>query len=163
MGNICDICKDGDGESQDSNGNLGNGIGALDDNNTIGTKTETIPDSEYYKNLVADAQRKFLSASTRPITVQIPQEEILALKSNLLNKTVDESIVNLRKGKNNKNYSNLHGHALDRVVDVLGEPISTDDYDIVADELAEIVNKHTLTLDHENDATNYVAPIKRSK
>ena len=57
-------------------------------------------------------------------------------------------------------WENTQQHSSQHVIDTLSQPVSVYKYDNVADEMAEMIAKHTFSLDVDDSANSTVASFK---
>jgi len=121
--------------------------------NDAGEK-KALKTKHFYEQIIAEAEYSFLNASVR-----LPKGGGGDVDSELKRKV---GAANLSKTKavlpKTGIEANISGHSVERVVEVLSEPISISDHDILADEIVELVSQ-TLKLSTDQE-TDIFAPLR---
>lgn len=70
------------------------------------------------------------------------------------------TIVNSPPSKYSHAWEGAQSHTSQQVIDTLSKPVSVYKYDNVADEMAEMIAKHTFSMDVDDTAKSTVASFK---
>mmetsp|Transcript_22664 Transcript_22664/g.33129 ORF Transcript_22664/g.33129 Transcript_22664/m.33129 type:complete len:159 (-) Transcript_22664:155-631(-) len=115
---------------------------------------DVLPDmnkSQYYQTVVDSAQRKFINSSSLRVVPMTADSEDLKSRVTEANIALDV-LISPRNGRNWVQWES--NSSSQQVVDILSEPVAVNNYDIVADEMAEMVAKHTFTLNVDDSMNN---------
>mmetsp|Transcript_20005 Transcript_20005/g.28733 ORF Transcript_20005/g.28733 Transcript_20005/m.28733 type:complete len:159 (-) Transcript_20005:67-543(-) len=115
---------------------------------------ETAPDvnkAKYYQTVVDTAQRKFINSSNLRTVPMSTDSEGLRSRVTDAQITLDA----LRSPRTSKSWAQWESNASSQqVIDILCEPVAVCNYDVVAEEMAEMVAKHTFTLNVDDSMNN---------
>jgi hypothetical protein len=110
---------------------------------------------EFYDSIIAEAEYAFLNASGR-----LPPSSGSGASAQLKRKAGTAMVKSKNATAKPSVKSSMVGHPLERVAEVLSEPISTNDHDILADEIVELVSQ-TLTLSTgDQGESDIFAPLR---
>jgi len=112
--------------------------------------------AEYYKNIIKDAQYTFLNANASRLPAGTTGE-ILHLRKKVATASVSTDVFETNM---TAVFSNS-GYPVERVAEVLCEPINIADHDILADEIVELVSQ-TMQLSNSSEPDSDIYAHLRS-
>mmetsp|Transcript_26989 Transcript_26989/g.27231 ORF Transcript_26989/g.27231 Transcript_26989/m.27231 type:complete len:153 (+) Transcript_26989:81-539(+) len=108
-----------------------------------------------YQAVVDEAHRNFLSSSFTHRNIS--DSEVESMRTKLLNSTISTAIFTSPKKARMSPY--IDANSPQGVIEILSEPVKVFDFDVLADEMAEMVAKHTFNL-RADDSNTTVASFK---
>lgn len=126
--------------------------------------TKQFNKADHYKNVVDTAQRNFINSSgLRMFAAANSDSEALRGRLSNVEMTPEaaHTIVNSPPSKYSHAWEGTQQNSSQQVIDTLSQPVtSVYKYDNVADEMAEMIAKHTFSMDVDDSANSTVASFK---
>mmetsp|Transcript_20043 Transcript_20043/g.33776 ORF Transcript_20043/g.33776 Transcript_20043/m.33776 type:complete len:168 (-) Transcript_20043:261-764(-) len=118
--------------------------------------------AEHYKAVVDSAQRNFINSSSMRFSSTNGDTEGLSSRLAGVDMTAEaaHTLVNSPPSKYSHAWEHSQPNTSQQVIDTLSHPVSVYKYDNVADEMAEMIAKHTFSMDVDDSANSTVASFK---
>lgn len=162
MGNCCP-CFKGDDDEAGSTEVERAPLLPRGDSKFSGEANREISKESHYQNVVDSAQRNFINSSgLRMFSMANNDSNDLRSQLSRVEMTSDaaQKLVNSPPSKYSKAWESNSQQSSQQVIDTLSRAVSVYKYDNVADEMAEMIAKHTFSMDVDDSDNSTVATFK---